>query len=105
MDELKHKYKEQEEQRALLKQKIELQTKDVNDKEAQVKHEREINKVEEERYRKLSHINAALTAKLKFIQENYDFTTNVNHLSTDDFKGLMTSNDMVTLIILLSHIG
>lgn len=40
-------------------------------------------------------MNAALKAKLEFIQSKYDFTTNVNVLNSDDFKTLMTSNDMV----------
>lgn len=40
-------------------------------------------------------MNAALKAKLEFIQSKYDFTTNVNILQSDDFKQLMTSNDMV----------
>lgn len=92
LDELKNKYKEQEEKKEALRQKIELQLNFVNEKEAKVKHEREVNKQEEERFRKLSHTNAALKAKLKFIQDNYDFTTNVNHLSTDEFNGLMTAN-------------
>lgn len=40
-------------------------------------------------------MNAALKAKLQFIQTKYDFTSNVNILNTDDFKSLVTSNDMV----------
>jgi len=42
-------------------------------------------------------MNAALKAKLEFIQSKYDFTTNVNILQSDDFKQLMTSNDMVRI--------
>ncbi len=44
-------------------------------------------------------MNAALRAKLEFIKSKYDFTTNVNVLNSDDFKTLMTSNDMVSFII------
>ena len=42
-------------------------------------------------------MNAALNAKLKFIQTKYDFRSNVNVLNTDDFKTLVTSNDMVRI--------
>lgn len=41
-------------------------------------------------------MNAALKAKLQFIQNKFDFTSNVNLLNTDDFKTLVTSNDMVS---------
>ena len=43
-------------------------------------------------------MNAALKAKLRFMQTKYDFTTNVNGLNADDFKSLMTSNDMVSIL-------
>lgn len=59
--------------------------------------ERKMNRIEEERFRKLAQMNAALRAKLEFIQTKYDFTTNVNVLNSDDFKSLMTSNDMVRI--------
>jgi hypothetical protein len=48
-------------------------------------------------------MNAALKAKLEFIQSKYDFTTNVNILQSDDFKQLMTSNDMVRNENTLKH--
>lgn len=32
---------------------------------------------------------------MEFIQSKYDFTSNVNVLNSDDFKTLMTSNDMI----------
>ena len=49
-------------------------------------------------------MNAALRAKLEFIQTKYDFTTNVNILNSDDFKTLMTSNDLVSLSVALECI-
>jgi len=57
---------------------------------------RKVNKVEEDKFRKLSHTNAALKAKLEFIKSKYDFTSNVKTLSTDDFKALISSNDVVS---------
>ena len=44
-------------------------------------------------------MNAALKAKLTFIQTKYDFTSNVSVLNSDDFKSLMTSNDMVNVTV------
>jgi hypothetical protein len=61
------KYKDQEEQRTQLRQKIDLQSKAVDEISHHVDEERKVNKIEEEKYRKLSHINAALKAKLEFI--------------------------------------
>jgi len=43
-----------------------------------VEEEKKVNKIEEERYRKLAQMNAALKAKLEFIQNKFDFTSNVN---------------------------
>lgn len=80
-----------------LKADIEVQQQRTDDLNAHVEDERKVNKIEEERYRKLGQMNAALKAKLKFIQSNYDFTSNVNVLNTDDFKTLVTSNNMVRL--------
>jgi hypothetical protein len=64
-----------------------------------VEEAKKVNKIEEEKFRKLAQMNAALKAKLEFIQSKYDFTTNVNHLNSDDFKTLMTTNDLVSLSI------
>jgi len=79
-----------------LKAKIDEQQKVADGLAADVDHERQTNKIEEERFRKLAQMNAALKAKLQFIQTKFDFTSNVNLLNTDDFKSLVTSNDMVS---------
>lgn len=62
---------------------------------AHVEEEKKLNKIEEERYRKLGQMNAALKAKLEFIAAKYDFTSNVSKLSTDDFTSLINSNKVV----------
>ena len=95
----KEKIHVQTEQIQKLKAEIEVQQRKTDDLSAHVENERKINKIEEERYRKLGQMNAALNAKLKFIQTKYDFTSNVNVLNTDDFKTLVTSNDMVRNIL------
>lgn len=67
--------------------------------------ERKMNRLEEERFRKLAQMNAALKAKLEFIQTKYDFTTNVNVLNSDDFRALMSSNNMVRTFLYVNVLG
>lgn len=81
----------------LLRKQIEDQTKATEEVGRKVEEEKKINKVEEERYRKLAQMNAALKAKLEFIASKYDFTTNVNVISSEEIKTLMTSNEMVSV--------
>jgi hypothetical protein len=50
-------------------------------------------------------MNAALKAKLEFIQSKYDFTTNVKVLNTDDFNSLMNSNNTVRIPKALTSLG
>ena len=95
-EETKEKLAAQQEVIDKLKAQIEGQSKITEDLTARVEEEKKINKLEDEHYRKLGQMNAALKAKLEFIQTKYDFTTNVNVLHSDDFKTLMTSNDMVS---------
>lgn len=80
-----------------LRAKIDAQAKITEDLNAKTEEEKKVNKVEEERFRKLAQTNAALKAKLEFIQSKYDFTTNVKVLNTDDFNSLMNSNNTVSL--------
>lgn len=94
-EETKEKLKAQEEIISQLKVQIEKQAKVTEDLAAKVDDEKKINRIEDEKFRKLAQMNAALKAKLDFIQSKYDFTTNVNVLNSDDFKTLMNSNDMV----------
>lgn len=76
--------------------KIDAQSKVTEELQSRNEEAKKINKVEEERFRKLAQMNAALKAKLEFIQSKYDFTTNVNVLSLEDFRTLMNSNDLVS---------
>lgn len=99
LDFYKDKLLEQEDMIKDLKAKIDKQQGVADDLTAHVEDERKINKIEEERYRKLAQMNAALKAKLQFIQTKFDFTSNVNVLNTDDFKTLVTSNDQVNLTV------
>lgn len=95
LDHYKAKIGEQQDEIKRLKELIEQQQKVTDDLTAAVEDERKINRIEEEKHRKLAQMNAALKAQLHFIQTKFDYTSNVNVLNTDDFKSLMTSNDMV----------
>lgn len=88
-----------------LRAKIDAQSKITEDLNAKTEEEKKVNKVEEERFRKLAQTNAALKAKLEFIQSKYDFTTNVKVLNTDDFNSLMNSNNTVSFALTLLPIG
>lgn len=97
LEETKLKLAQQQEVIINLKGQIEGQSKITEDVAAKVDEEKKVNRIEEERFRKLAQMNAALRAKLEFIESKYDFTTNVNVLNSDDFKTLMNSNDMVRI--------
>lgn len=101
-EETKIKLKAQEEVITQLRAQIEAQSKITEGLSLKVEEEKKVNKIEEERFRKLAQMNAALKAKLEFIQSKYDFTTNVNMLNSDDFRTLMTSNDMVRILTCFS---
>lgn len=79
-----------------LRAKIDEQTKATDELNLKVDEAKKTNKTEEERYRRLVQQNAALKAKLEFIQSKYDFTTNVNVLKSDDFQQLMSTNEIVS---------
>ena len=78
-----------------LKGHIDGQQKIVTDIQNALEEEEKVHKIEEERYRRLAQTNAALKAKLDFINSKFDISSNVNHLNSDDFKKLMTSNNLV----------
>ena len=63
--------------------------------EARAKEDRKKNKEVEDRYRRLSQENGALTAKMMFLKEKLDFKSNVKKLNIEDFRQLVMSNSMV----------
>jgi hypothetical protein len=58
----------------------------------EVEEARKTNKFEEEKNRKYAKANAALRAKLEFIESKYDFTSSAKSMSIDYFKDLINSN-------------
>ena len=83
-----------------LKAQIDVKQKIVEQFNANVDQATKLNKIEEEKFRKLSQMNAALKAKLEFIQMKYDFTSNVTLLQSDDFNSLIQSNNLVRIFSL-----
>ncbi len=68
---------------------------EVNGKLKLVEEARKVNIFENEKNRKYGKANAALKAKLQFIEDKYDYTSNAKNLSIEDFKELMQSNTNV----------
>ena len=68
---------------------------EVNGKLKLVEEARKVNIFENEKNRKYGKANAALKAKLQFIEDKYDYTSNAKNLSIEDFKELMQSNTSV----------
>ena len=57
-----------------------------------VEEARKVNAVEMDKNLKFAKANAALRAKLDFIESKYDYSTTAKQLSIEDFKDLITSN-------------
>jgi hypothetical protein len=60
-----------------------------------VEEARKLNLFEDEKNRKYAKANAALKAKLDFIETKYDYTSSAKNMSLEDFKDLMNSNNNV----------
>lgn len=75
-----------------LKEVIDTKQAEVNKKLKKVEEDRKVSNFEEEKFRKFSKANAALKAKLEFIESKYDYTSSAKNMSLEDFKELMNSN-------------
>lgn len=84
--------KVQDEDLTALKATIDTKQKDVNAKLKVVEEARKVKLQEKERNRTYAKANAALKAKLEFIEAKYDFTSSAKNLSVQDFKELIDSN-------------
>ena len=87
-----------EEQDALLaelKKLIEAEQAEVDKLEEAVIESNKIKKVEEDRHRREQQENTALTAKMEFIEANYDYTTTPEEMQVHFFTDLKKSNEDV----------
>lgn len=89
------KIKEQEDKIAKIKDEIDKKQASVDDRLKIVEEARRVNLIEDEKNRKYSKANAALRAKLEFIEQKYDYTSSAKILKLDDFKDLINSNAAV----------
>ena len=60
---------------------------------------RKLNNFEDEKFRRLSKLNTAFTAKLKFIEDKYDYTSQAKGMDLKDFEKLMESNANMNVAI------
>jgi len=51
-----------------------------------------VNALESDKNNKFAKANAALRAKLEFIEKSYDYSSTAKQMSIADFKELMMSN-------------
>ena len=87
--------KEQDDQLAELKKLIEAELAEVNKLEEAVQESNKIKKVEEDRHRRNQQEFTALTAKMEFIEANYDYTTTPEEMQVHFFTDLKKSNEDV----------
>jgi len=57
-----------------------------------VEEARKVNAVEKDKHNKYTKANAALKAKLEFIEAKYDYSSTAKAMSIEDFKELIQSN-------------
>jgi len=65
----------------------------------QVEERRKLNNFEDEKFRRLSKLNTAFNAKLKFIEEKYDYSSQAKSMKLADFKELLDSNTNMNVAI------
>lgn len=64
----------------------------VNTLNSVVEEQRKVNNFESEKQKKFVKANAALKAKLDFIESKYDYSSVAKQMSMQDFKDLIDSN-------------
>ena len=58
---------------------------------------KKLNRIELDKQRQKSQINAALIAKKKFIDLHFDTSSNVNNLNAEMFNDVMKTNEKVSI--------
>lgn len=75
-----------------LKETINTKQNDVNSKLEVVEAARKVNNLEGEKNKQYAKAQAALKAKLEFIEQKYDYSSSAKQMSLQDFKELIQSN-------------
>ena len=68
---------------------------EVNGKQKVVTDQSKVNVFEKDKNMRYTKANAALLAKLEFIESKYDYSSQAKQLSVQDFKELIASNTNV----------
>lgn len=69
--------------------------KAVDEKQKSVFEQRMVKQIETEKNYTFTKNHAALSAKLQFIESNYDYSTQPKNLRLEDFRELVASNNGV----------
>ena len=98
-DEVTVKIEKETEELKTLKDKIKVDQTEHDALLKKVEEARKVNLFEEEKNRKYSKANAALTAKLDFIEQKYDTSSAAEKLEKRDFDDLIASNINVNTVM------
>ena len=77
---------------AELKKQVEAEEAEVEALEEAEVEAKIIDRDETDRHRRVEQENTALLAKLQFIEENYDYTSNATDMNLDIFGQIVRSN-------------
>lgn len=78
-----------------LKARIDEEQKLCDEQTAELANQTKLNRFEENNSRDLNQKNAALTAKLEFIEQGYDYKGNVQGMNLEVFRQIMQTNQNV----------
>ena len=78
-----------------LKEKLEELTKQNEELKAKIGKEKTDNELNRNRNKLLAEEHSAISSKLDFIVQNYDYTTNLKKIKMEDLKNLAETNTMV----------
>lgn len=81
-----------------MKALIDEEQKLCDEQTADLANQTKLNRFEENNSRDLNQKNAALTAKLEFIEQGYDYKGNVQGMNLEVFRQIMQTNQNVSKI-------
>ena len=98
-DEIQKEIKKNKGELDELEKTYEISHKEKEDLKDKIDKEKNENISLKKRNKLLQEENSAITSKYKFINKNYDFTSNLKKISMEDLKNLEQSNNLVNNII------
>ena len=106
-DEIQKEIKKNKGELDELEKTYEISHKEKEDLKDKIDKEKNENISLKKRNKLLQEENSAITSKYKFINKNYDFTSNLKKISMEDLKNLEQSNNLVnnTIDIFVEKVG